>query len=234
MRSTRQERANSEPRRAIGYSRGTTSTLWLNTSGRSAMTFASGISWPWKSGVSTSIWQSGAWRRTWRITPTNARGALVGQVVAVDRGDDRVAQAHARDRARHARRLERVVPGRLAGLDVAEAAAARAGVAEDHERRRAALPALADVRAGRLLADRVQVLRADQLGQLAVALAARRRHLEPRRLALAQRAHVGAEHASARPCRRGSRASACGAHAAHREHAAAGAGERVDAEARRA
>ena len=106
-----------------------------------------------------------------------------------------MAQAHARDRARDARRLERVVPGRLAGLDVAEAAAARAGVAEDHERGGAALPALADVRAGGLLADGVQVLRADQLGQLAVALAAGRGHLEPRRLALAQRPHVGAEHA---------------------------------------
>ncbi len=102
-------------------------------------------------------------------------GALVGQVVAVDGGDDRVAQAHARDRARDAGGLERVVPGGLAGLDVAEAAAARAGVAEDHERGGAALPALADVRAGGLLADGVQVLRADQLGQLAVALAAGRR-----------------------------------------------------------
>ena len=43
------------------------------------MTLASGISWPWKSGVSTSIWQSGAWRRTWRITPTNAEAPLSGR-----------------------------------------------------------------------------------------------------------------------------------------------------------
>ena len=64
---TRSERSQRDPRRAIGYRRGTTSTLWLKTSGRSAMTFASGISWPRKSGVSTSTWQSGAWRRTWRI-----------------------------------------------------------------------------------------------------------------------------------------------------------------------
>src|SRR5256885_1506408 len=35
--------------------------------------------------------------------------ALVGQVVAVDAGDDRVAQAHARHAACHARGLERVV-----------------------------------------------------------------------------------------------------------------------------
>src|ERR1700683_2281030 len=122
-------------------------------------------------------------------------GALVGQVVAVDGRDDGVAQAHARDRAGDAGWLERVVPGGLAGLDVAEAAAPRAGVAEDHERGGAALPALADVGAGGLLADGVQVLGADQLGELAVAPPAGWRHLEPRRLALAQRTHVGAEHA---------------------------------------
>ena len=195
MRSTRQERWNSEPRRAIGYSRGTTSTLWLNTSGRSAMTLASGISWPWKSGVEHLELAVGRLAAHLADHADERRGALVGQVVAVDGGDDGVAQAHARDRARDARGLERVVPGRLAGLDVAEAAAARARVAEDHERGGAALPALADVGAGGLLADGVQVLRADQLGQLAVALPAGGGHLEPGRLALAQRAHVGAEHA---------------------------------------
>ena len=71
-RSTRQERRKSEPRRARGYSRGTVSTLWLKTSGRSWITFASGISWPRKSGVSTSTLQSGAIIRIERITPTNA------------------------------------------------------------------------------------------------------------------------------------------------------------------
>ena len=68
-----------EPRRATGYSRGATSTLWLKTSGRSAITFASGISWPWKSGVSSSILQPGAWRRIWRTTPTNALAPLSGR-----------------------------------------------------------------------------------------------------------------------------------------------------------
>ena len=120
---------------------------------------------------------------------------LVGQVVAVDRGDDRVAQPHARDRARHAGRLERVVPGRPAGLDVAEAAPAGAGVAEDHEGGRTPFPALADVRTGGLLADRVQPLRADQLAQPPVALAAGGGDFEPRRLALPQRAHLGPEDA---------------------------------------
>src|SRR3954452_18057023 len=79
------------------------------------------------------------------------------------------------------------------GLDVAETAAPRARVAEDHERRRAALPALADVRARRLLADRVKVLVADLAVELPVARATRWRHLEPRRLAAAERLHVAAE-----------------------------------------
>ena len=70
--STRSERSHFEPRRATGYSRGATSTLWLKTSGRSAITFASGIISPRKSGVRTSTLQPGAWRRIWRITPTKA------------------------------------------------------------------------------------------------------------------------------------------------------------------
>src|SRR5689334_13696320 len=121
--------------------------------------------------------------------------AVVGQVVAVHAGDDRVAQAHARDRARDARGLQRVVPGRLAGLDVAEAAAAGARVAEDHERRRAALPALAHVRARGLLADRVQRLGLDHPVQLAVLRPARERDLEPRRLTAPERLGLIAEHA---------------------------------------
>ena len=62
----------SEPRRAFGYRRGTVSTLWLKTSGRSAITRARGISWPRKSGVSTSTLQPGACIRIERITPTKA------------------------------------------------------------------------------------------------------------------------------------------------------------------
>ena len=121
-------------------------------------------------------------------------GAVVGQVVAVDARDDGVAQPHPRDAARHARGLERVVPRRLAGLDVAEAAAARAGVAEDHEGGRAAIPAVADVGAGGLLADRVQVLGLDARAQLAVARAAGCGDLEPRGLAIAQAVDLAAEH----------------------------------------
>ena len=108
---------------------------------------------------------------------------VVGQVVAVDRGDDGVAQPHRLHLVGDAQRLQRVVPGRLAGLHVAEAAAPGADVAEDHEGRRAALPALADVRAVGLLADGVEVVGADLLLQPPVVRPARRRHLQPRRLA---------------------------------------------------
>ena len=160
--------------------------------------------------------------------------AEVGQVVAVDRRDDRVAQPHLRDRARDAGGLERVVPRRLAGADVAEAAAPRARVAEDHERRGAALPALADVRAGGLLADRVQVLVGDELRQLAVLRAAGRRHLEPRWLALAHRAHVGAQdaehvHAAGVGARAGGEPAFVGGHRSFEGSARRRGGRRVGA-----
>ncbi len=54
-----------------------------------------------------------------------------------------------------------------------------------------ALPALADVRAGRLGADGVEVLLADHRLHLAVADPAPGRHLEPRRLAPLVRLHLG-------------------------------------------
>src|SRR5205085_10149327 len=63
-----------------------------------------------------------------------------------------------------------------------------ADVAEDHEGRCAALPALADVGAVGLLADRVQALVLDCFLQAPVGGAARRRHLQPGRLALPKRA----------------------------------------------
>ena len=157
------------------------------------MTFASGMSWPWKSGVRISILQSGRLAADLADDADERARALVGEVVAVDARDDRVAQAHPRDLARDARGLERVVPRRLAGLDVAEAAAARARVAEDHERRGAALPALADVRARGLLADRVEVVVVDPRCSARGSARRRARDLEPRRLALAERPDVGPE-----------------------------------------
>src|ERR1051326_2721164 len=82
------------------------------------------------------------------------RRAAVAEIVARDRGDDDVAQSHPprrlRDRARLLGRRRRVRP---AGGDVAEAARARADVAEDHERGRAAGEAVGAVGTGEGLAD---------------------------------------------------------------------------------
>ena len=114
-------------------------------------------------------------------------GAAVGDVVPVDRRDDDVLQPHLRRDLREPQRLERI--GRRLGLprvDVAVAAGARARVAEDLEGRRPASPALGDVRAARLLADRVQARAVDQLLDVEVARVGRRRaHLHPLRPARA-------------------------------------------------
>ena len=105
--------------------------------------------------------------------------AAVGQVVARDAGDDDVLEAHLLDRLGDAARLVLVVPRRPAGLDGAEAAGPGADVAEDHDRRRALLPALPDVWAVRLLAHRVERQAAQDALQVVVVLAARQARLDP-------------------------------------------------------
>ena len=106
-------------------------------------------------------------------------GAAVGQVVAADAGDDDVLEAHDGDGLGDAARLVGVVPVRAAGLDGAEAAGPGAGVAEDHDGRRALLPALADVRAAGLLADGVERLAAHEVLELRVVGAAGQPGLDP-------------------------------------------------------
>ncbi len=96
-------------------------------------------------------------------------GAAVRQVVAVDRGDHRVAQAHARRTASATcSGSSASTPGAgPAGGHRAEAAAPGADLAQDHERRGAVLaPALVDVGAAGLLADRVELEAVDQLADL--------------------------------------------------------------------
>src|SRR5206468_10800339 len=85
-------------------------------------------------------------------------GTEIGEVVAIDRGDHRMAQTHPGDRPGDAGRLEGVVPGRLAGPRIAEATPAGAGVTADHEGRGGAFPAFAGVPAGGLSADGVDVV----------------------------------------------------------------------------
>jgi hypothetical protein len=77
-------------------------------------------------------------------------------------------------------RLVPVEVGGLAGVDLAEVAAPGALVAADQEGRLAVFPALEDVRAAGLLADRVQALVLHQLAQRGVLRAHLRLGLDPR------------------------------------------------------
>ena len=94
--------------------------------------------------------------------------AAVFAVVAIDAGDDGVAQTHDGDGFGDAARLIVIDRQRSALLHRAESAAARADVAEDHERGGAAVPALADVGAGGALADRMQLQVGDEFFEFAV------------------------------------------------------------------
>src|SRR5262249_48179376 len=117
------------------------------------------------------------------------RRAAVAEIVTVDRGDDHVLEPELRRRLRDPQRFRRVERPGKAGLDVAECTSAGADIAHDHEGGVFALPALADIGAARLLADRVQSVRAHDLLGLAVALRHRRLHPDP--VGLAQYRRVG-------------------------------------------
>src|SRR5947209_13846722 len=83
--------------------------------------------------------------------------------------------------------VRRLISIKLAGqsrLDVAERAGARARVAHDHEGRVLLLPALADIRAARLLADGDEIILAHDAVRLRPSRGARRLDANPGRLAL--------------------------------------------------
>ncbi len=112
--------------------------------------------------------------------------AAVGQIVAVDAGDDDMLQAQFGRRDRDMLGLQRVDRARHPRLDVAEGAGPRAGVAEDHHRGVLLGPAFADVRAGRFLAHRGQAQLAHQPSGVVIAFADRRLDPDPVGLALAR------------------------------------------------
>jgi hypothetical protein len=118
----------------------------------------------------------------------------VGEVIAIDRRDDGVAETQLGDRRCDAPRLGDVVLRRTAVRDGAVSAVPRAGVAEDHEGGGAVIPALAEVRAMRFLAHRVEVELAHEPLQAGVHLAAWSLHLQPRRLSLGERLGAVAAH----------------------------------------
>ncbi len=97
---------------------------------------------------------AGVRARMARMVWAKCSRAAIGQIVAIDRGDDDVRKAQLGDRLRHVLGLGRIERLRQPRRHVAEGAGARAGVAHDHHGGVALLPALADVGAGRLLAHR--------------------------------------------------------------------------------
>src|SRR5215212_4927969 len=131
--------------------------LWLKVSGRASMTVLMASLSPLKSGVRTSTAQPGTWARISRM----------------------VAAKIAAPPSSSSARFIDVELRRLAGENGAEAAGAGADVAQDHEGRGAVVPALADVRAARLLADGVEVEAAHGLSYIAVALSHGRPGFKP-------------------------------------------------------
>ena len=110
--------------------------------------------------------------------------AAVAQVVAVHARDHHVGELHRGDGLAEVARLVGVQRLRPAVGHVAERAAARAQVAHDHERGGAVPEALADVGAGGLLADGVELRVAQDPLDLVEALPAAGAHADP--LGLAQ------------------------------------------------
>ncbi|EAT09180.1 hypothetical protein SKA58_09466 [Sphingomonas sp. SKA58] len=106
-------------------------------------------------------------------------GAAIGQIVAIDRGNDDMLQPHFSAGIRQILRLIGVDLARHAGLDVAEGTGAGAHVPQDHDRRMLFGPAFADIGTGRFLANRRQLLFPHQLAGLIIALAGRGFHADP-------------------------------------------------------
>ena len=142
--------------RTFGKTRRTVSMLWLRTSGPALTTAASASRSPEKSGIRTSTLHVGASPADLVDGEREHTCAAVRQVIAVYRGNDCVAQAHVCHGAGKPERFGCVERAGPAGLHVAVRARPRARVPQDHERGGAALPAIADVRAGRLFAHGVQ------------------------------------------------------------------------------
>src|SRR5713101_5451545 len=92
-----------------------------------------------------------------------------------------MTQSQLRDRFSDTKRLADVELGRPSRGHRAEAACARADVAQDHERRRAPAPAVEDVGALRLFANGVQPLRLNETLELLVVLALDDARADPRR-----------------------------------------------------
>ena len=110
-------------------------------------------------------------------------GAAIREVVAIDRRDDDVIEAHLPDGFGDARRLVGIERHRHAGRDVAEGAGAGADLAHDHEGGVLLVPALADIRAAGFLADRHEIVGLNDAAGFGVSPGVRRLDADPVRLA---------------------------------------------------
>jgi hypothetical protein len=133
---------------------------------------------PEKSGVSASTAVSGHLSLI----------AAVRQVVAVDGSQHDVFEVHQLDRAGRVLDLLGVEPAaRVTRVDGAKLTRARANGAHEHQRGRAVVPALADVRTDRFFAHGSEPVRTHRRAQILEALAARQSRFQPRRLRLSRR-----------------------------------------------
>ena len=116
------------------------------------------------------------------------RGAAVRQIIAIDGGQHHVAQLHQLDGARGVLGLLRIEPAvRVAGVDRAEAAGARAHRAHEHDGGSARVPALPDVGTLGLLAHGGEAMLPDERAHGVVARTGGRPGLQPRGLAASGR-----------------------------------------------
>src|SRR5881397_3426682 len=109
--------------------------------------------------------------------------AAVGQFIAVDRRDHGMAESELLHRRRHPFGLRFIQRQGPAGSHRTVVAPTRADVAEDQERGRPVVPALPDVWAPRLFADRVEVQFPGEPPDLLIVRPLAQFHLEPRRQA---------------------------------------------------
>src|SRR5579875_2369449 len=106
----------------------------------------------------------------------------IAQIIAIDRGDDRMGKPQSSDRLGDPGGFGRIERAGQAGLDITEGTGPRTRVAHDHERRVFLFPAFTDVRAARFLANRDEPMLADDFLRCSPLLGARRPYSDPRRL----------------------------------------------------
>src|SRR5208282_3488439 len=115
--------------------------------------------------------------------------AAVRLIVAIDACDDGITQAHARDGFGNTQRFVFIRrPSGFAGGNRAEAAGARANIAENHEGGGAMLPAFAHVGAAGRFANGMKVKGTHDTLEVVVAIAAKKLHAQPVRPRMGVRA----------------------------------------------